>query len=175
MAGGGASRRRLIKRGFEGPSDSLYRAHPISQGSAMDEMCPYCQSQHLIKNGSAYGVPKWKCKDCGRQTSSKPPRGEPLWKKETAVLLYTLGLSMNAIAKQLGVSTLSILNWIRAHAATHAPRPQPEPGESVVVMELDELWHFLQKKRTSCGSGWLLIALANASSTGNVAIVMPPR
>ena len=104
----------------------------------------------MIKNGSAYGVPtrraapaKWKCKDCGRQTSFKPPRGEPLWKKETAVLLYTL--SMNAIAKQLGVSTPSILNWIRAHAATHAPRPQPEPGESVVVMELDELWHFLQK------------------------------
>jgi hypothetical protein len=82
---------------------------------------------------------------------------------------------MNAIAKQLGVSTPSILNWIRAHAATHAPRPQPDPGENVVVMELDELWHFLQKKRTSCGSGWLLIALANASSTGNVAIVMPPR
>src|SRR4051794_37970009 len=112
----------------------------------MDKICPYCQGQHLIKNGSAYGVPKWKCKDCLRQTSFKPPRGEPLWKKETAVLLYTLGLSMNAIAKQLGVSTPSILNWIRAHAATHAPRPQPEPGGSVVVMELDELWHFLQKK-----------------------------
>jgi hypothetical protein len=87
----------------------------------MDKICPYCQGQHLIKNGSAYGVPKWKCKDCGRQTSFKPPRGEPLWKKETAVLLYTLGLSMNAIAKQLGVSTPSILNWIRVHAATHAP------------------------------------------------------
>src|SRR3954452_23944162 len=119
----------------------------------MDKICPYCQSQHLIKNGSAYGVPtrraapaKWKCKDCLRQTSFKPPRGEPLWKKETAVLLCTLGLSMNAIAKQLGVSTPSILNWIRAHAARHAARPQPEPGESVVVMELDELWHFLQKR-----------------------------
>src|SRR5215212_8590350 len=128
----------------------------------MDKTCPYCQSQHLIKNGSAYGVPtrraapaKWKCKDCLRQTSFKPPRGEPLWKKETAVLLYTLGLSMNAIAKQLGVSAPSILNWIRAHAATHAPRPQPDPGESVVVMELDELWHFLQKTlaglRPACG------------------------
>jgi transposase-like protein len=76
----------------------------------MDKICPYCQSQYLIKNGSAYGVPKWKCKDCLRQTSFKPPRGEPLWKKETAVLLYTL--SMNAIAKHLGVSTPSILNWI---------------------------------------------------------------
>ena len=31
-------------------------------------------------------------------------------------------------------------------AATHAPRPQPEPGETVVVMELDELWHFLKKR-----------------------------
>src|SRR4051812_21509040 len=124
----------------------------------MDKICPYCQSQRLIKNGSAYGVPtrraapaKWKCKDCLRQTSFKPPRGEPLWKKETAVLLYTLGLSMNAIAKQLGVSTPSILNWIRAHAATHASRPQPEPGANVVVMELDELWHFLQKPSPACG------------------------
>ena len=139
----------------------------------MDKTCPYCQSEHLIKNGSSYGVPKWKCKDCGRQTSFKPPRGEPAWKKDTAVLLYTLGLSMNAIAQQLGVSTPSILNWIRAHAATQAPRPQPEPGEEVVVMELDELWHFLKKKRTNSGSGWLLIALADASLTGNAAIVMP--
>src|SRR4051794_39017245 len=114
----------------------------------MDKICPYCQSQHLIKNGSAYGVPKWKCKDCLRQTSFKPLRGEPLWKKETAVLLYTLGLLKNAIAKEAGFSTPSILNWNRAPAAKHAAGPQPEPGESVGLMELDELWHFLQKKRT---------------------------
>ena len=76
----------------------------------------------------------------------KPPRGEPAWKKDTAVLLYTLGLSMNAIGKLLGVSTPSILNWIRAHATSHTPRPQPEPGEAVVVMELDELWHFIKKR-----------------------------
>jgi len=105
----------------------------------------------------------------------KPPRGEPAWKKDTAVLLYTLGLSMNAMGKWLGVSTPSILNWIRAHATSHTPRPQPEPGEDVVVMELDELWHFIKKKRTSSGSGWLLIALAHDSWTGNAAIVMPPR
>ena len=62
---------------------------------------------------------------------------------------------MNAIAKQLGVSAPSILNRIRALAATHAPRPQPEPGESVVVMELDELWHFLQKKKNKL---WIWLA-----------------
>jgi transposase-like protein len=117
----------------------------------MERLCPYCQSDRLIKNGSAHGFPKWRRKSCGRQTSFKPPRGEPLWKKETAVLLYTLGLSMNAIAPLLGVSTPSILNWIRAHAHTQAPRPQPEPDTQVVVMELDELWHFVKKSEHTLG------------------------
>ncbi len=121
----------------------------------MDKTCPYCESRRLIKNGSSYGVPKWRCKDCGRQTSFKPPRGEPAWKKDTAVLLYTLGLSMNAIGKLLGVSTPSILNWIRAHATSQASRPQPEPDEDVVVMELDELWHFIKKKENKL---WIWLA-----------------
>lgn len=138
----------------------------------MERTCPYCQSGKLVKNGSVFGVPKWKCKDCRRQTSLKPPRGEPMWKKETAVLLYTMGLAMNAIAKIMGVSTPAVLKWIRSHADQHAPRPQPAAGEDVVVMELDELWHFVQKKRTSSGSGWLLIAMENASSIGNAAIAM---
>ena len=93
----------------------------------------------MIKNGSAYGVPKWKCKDCLRQTSFKPPRGEPLWKKETAVLLYTLGLSMNAIAKQLGVSTPStpeLVSELMPHSTRRA-RNQSRARAGVVVMELD--------------------------------------
>src|SRR4051812_33999686 len=148
----------------------------------MDKICPYCRSQNLIKNGSAYGVPtrraapaKWKCKDCLRQTSFKPPRGEPLWKKETAVLLYTLGLPMNAIAKQLGVSTPvdpeldpSSCGNARAAPSTRAGRERGCDGTGRTLA-------FPSKKRTSCGSGWLLIALANASSIGNVAVVMPPR
>src|SRR3954454_19753430 len=132
----------------------------------MDKICPYCQSQHLIKNGSAYGVPtrraapaKWQCKDCLRQTSCKLPRGEPLWKKETAVLLYTLGLPMNAIAKQLGVSTPvdpeldpSSCRNARAAPSTGAGRERGCDGTGRTLA-------FPSKKRTSCGSGWLLIAL----------------
>src|SRR3954451_18991760 len=144
----------------------------------MDKICPYCQGQHLIKNGSAYGVPtrraapaKWRCKDCLRQTSFKPPRGEPLWKKETAVLLYTLGLSMNAIAKQLGVSTPSILNWIRAHAATHAPSTRA--GRERGCDGTGRALAFPSKKKNKL---WIWLAFdRSASSTGNVAIVRPPR
>jgi transposase-like protein len=28
----------------------------------MEKTCPYCNSPTVIKNGSSYGVPKWKCK-----------------------------------------------------------------------------------------------------------------
>jgi hypothetical protein len=44
------------------------------------------------------------------------------------------GETLSGVAQALGV------------AATHAPRPQPQPGEDVVVMEVDELWHFVKKR-----------------------------
>jgi transposase-like protein len=36
-------------------------------------MCPQCQSDHVIKNGSATGKPKNQCKQCGYQFTSSPP------------------------------------------------------------------------------------------------------
>ena len=52
------------------------------------------------------------------------------------------GLSLNRIGKICGVSGQSVLNWIYNFAAKHAERPKPE-GQTV-ILELDELWHFLQ-------------------------------
>src|SRR3954454_11650307 len=55
----------------------------------------------------------------------------------------------------------------RAAPSTKAGRERGRDGTGRTLA-------FPSKKRTSCGSGWLLIALANASSIGNVAVVMPP-
>ena len=64
--------------------------------------CPYCGCHRLIKNGSTRGVPKWKCKSCGRQTSLRGRRAETDPEREKkqveAVLLYLSGLSLKAIA-----------------------------------------------------------------------------
>ena len=51
---------------------------------------------------------------------------------------------MNAIANHLNVSTQAILNWIRDFAKLN--QEKPVPGTAVVV-ELDELWHFIEKKK----------------------------
>ena len=96
----------------------------------------------------------------------------PLRVKVTAVLLYLSGLSMNRTAKLLGVSTPSVMTWIEQFAEVYAQKPEPE-GRAVVV-ELDEMWHFVKKRRTSSGSGRLGIVLQGEWLTGNAAVVTPP-
>jgi hypothetical protein len=45
------------------------------------------------------------------------------------------------------VSTPSVMTWIEQFAKDHAPKPEPE-GRALVI-ELDEMWHYLKKTRTA--------------------------
>ncbi len=121
----------------------------------MDERpnaCPACHGTVLIRSGHACGRQRWKCKGCGRQFTRTEPRGKPAALKRHAIELYCLGLSMNAIAKHIGVSAQTMLRWVRDHAQRHCPKPEPAAGSTAVV-ELDEIWHFVKKSPASCGSG----------------------
>ena len=114
--------------------------------------CPRCGAAALIKSGHACGRQRWRCKGCGLQFTRTTPRGMPAALKREAVELYCTGLSMNAIAKRFGVAAQSVLRWVRDHADRHCPRPEPD-GATACVVELDEVWHFVQKRPTSSGSG----------------------
>ena len=113
--------------------------------------CPACSGVRLIRSGHACGRQRWRCKGCGRQFTRTLPRGKPQAMKDEAVALYCTGLSMNATGKRLGVSVQSVMRWVRDHAGRCCPKPAPT-GDTAVV-ELDEVWHFVQKKPASSGSG----------------------
>ena len=131
--------------------------------------CPKCQSSKTIKNGKHLGRQRHRCKDCGFQFTRITPRGRPAIEKAMTITLYTMGLSLNAIARLFKVSTPAVLNWVRKFAEkTYA---KPEPREAVVV-ELDEMWHYLHEKKTNCGYGKLIVALPVNSLIGNVGIVI---
>ena len=133
--------------------------------------CKGCGGEEHVKNGFMKGLQRYRCKVCGLNFTDTPPRGMPLRVKVTAVLLYLSGLSMNRTAKLLGVSTPSVMAWIEQFAAAFAQKPGPE-GRAVVV-ELDEMWHFLKKSGTSSGSGRLGIVLQAEWLTGNAGVVTP--
>src|SRR3954449_1153633 len=103
--------------------------------------CKGCGGEEHVRNGFMRGKQRYRCEACGLNFTDTPPRGMPLRVKVEAVLLYLSGLSMNRTAKLLGVSTPSVQAWIERFAEVHARKPEPE-GRAVVV-ELDEMWHFL--------------------------------
>src|SRR4051812_43041460 len=90
------------------------------------------------------GKQRYRGRGWGLTFPNPPRRGMPLRVKVTAVLLYVSGLSMNRTAKLLGVSTPSVMTWIERFAEVYAQKPEPE-GRALVI-ELDEMWHFLKKK-----------------------------
>ena len=134
--------------------------------------CKRCGGEKHVRNDLMRGKQRYRCKACGLNFTDTPPRGMPLAMKVTAVLLYLSGLSMNRTAKLLGVSTPSVMAWIERFAEVYAQKPEPE-GRAIVV-ELDEMWHFLKKSGTSSGSGRLGIVLQGAWLTGNAGVVTPP-
>ena len=134
--------------------------------------CKRCGAEEHVRNGLMRGKQRYRCKACGLNFTDTPPRGMPLAMKVTAVLLYVSGLSMNRTAKLLGVSTPTVMAWIERFAEVHAQKPEPE-GRAVVV-ELDEMWHYLKKSGTSSGSGRPGIVLRGEWLTGSAAVVTPP-
>jgi transposase len=132
--------------------------------------CPKCTHRHVVKAGKARGQQRWLCRGCGYQFTRTTPRGRPLWQKSLAVFLYCHGISMNALGKMFGVHASSVLQWIRRFAVAH--NAKPEPIGKAIVLEVDEMWHFLKKNGTNSGSGRLWIVLQATSLTGSVGVVM---
>ncbi len=138
----------------------------------MEVCCKRCGSAEHVKNGLMRGKQRYLCKACGLTFTDTPARGKPLALKAAAVLLYVSGLSMNRTAKLLGVSTPTVQAWLEQFAQAYAQKPEPE-GRAVVI-ELDEMWHYLKKSQSRSGSGKLGIVLQVSWWTGNAAVVTRP-
>jgi transposase-like protein len=111
--------------------------------------CKHCGSASFVRNGMASGHQRYRCKACGRNFTATPGRGKPPAMRALAVLLYALGnVSQGMIAKLLGVSHVAVYKWIRA-AGEDAPAPAAPPEDNIV--QIDEMWHFVDGKKQGLG------------------------
>jgi transposase len=74
--------------------------------------------------------------------------GYPDDMRRQAVELYIDGLNFRRIARILEISHQTVANWVKAHADT-LPDSPPIPADDVEVEELDELFTFVERKKTS--------------------------
>ena len=103
----------------------------------------------FVKNGIVRGLQRYRCRECGGNFTDTPRRGKPATMKAPAVLLYGMGsMSYGMIARLFGVSEVAVFKWIRKAAPT---LPEPTTPAEVKIVQLDEMWHFVNGKKQVLG------------------------
>jgi len=132
--------------------------------------CNKCGSIENVKAGFNHGRQRYKCKTCGRQFTQEQDKNAE--NRAKALYLYIVGLSMNSIARMMKVAPSTVLYWVRNFALRAYEKPVPK-GE--VVIELDEMWHFLVSKKTNFGCGRDIAAVPVSWLNGNAETEAPPH
>ena len=115
--------------------------------------CPSCkQDHHVIKSGlNRTGSQRYRCQACRHYFTPVPkPEGYDLALRKHALQLYLEGTSFRAIGRLLGVHHQSVSNWV-THAANALPATVTDTTPSETI-ELDELYTFVQQKKTKSTS-----------------------
>ena len=137
--------------------------------------CKGCHGELIVKNGFVRGKQRYRCKLCSLNFISGDARTSPqvAMKKALCVLLYGLGkASFNMLGKLLNHSPALIYRWVRE---AMEKLDEPDISSSVQEIEFDEMWHFVQSKKTKFGSSKRWIAAVGEPSPGLRAIVMLQR
>ncbi len=100
------------------------------------------------------GRQRYKCKFCGCNYTRSGRHRIDRDIRIRCIQLYLEGVGFRGISRLMGVSHVIIQHWVKELGdKIEQFRPQTGEIETVSVMELDEMWHFIQKKQTNVGSG----------------------
>lgn len=120
--------------------------------------CTQCNSIDIIKNGKDYkGSQKFHCNACGYYGTlgAKPRYSEEM--KEMVIRAYFERVSMEGIKRIFGVDPGTLASWLKDRGEKLPELEETlEEARSDDVLELDELWSYVQKKDNK---RWIWIAL----------------
>lgn len=136
--------------------------------------CKKCKSKNYVKAGFVREKQRYKCKKCGCHFTNTT-QGVSIEKKRLAVQLYLEGVGFRGIGRIIKVSNVAVMKWMKNLANTieninKNENPIREPEGEIKIMELDEMWHFIGKKKEKPGSGWLLIEIVKSLDGQSVVV-----
>jgi len=128
--------------------------------------CKNCKTEQVVKSGKVRGKQRYKCKECGYNfvMGDERTNAKIIALKALCVLLYSLAKgSYNMMGKIFGRNRSLIYRWIR-EAGLNTEEPSID-GE-ITQIEIDEMWHFVESKKTNFGSSRPLTVAAGELSPG---------
>ena len=122
--------------------------------------CPKCQNSKIIKSGIVNNKQRYRCKKCNYFfTVNKIGKKIDSYYVTKALQLYLEGLSYREIERILGVSHVTISNWIKAF---NIKKPcQTDYHPTYKVFNHVELLEYLSNKESLSGAGVVITALGD--------------
>lgn len=111
--------------------------------------CAKCGSVEYRKNGKTKGKQRYRCVICGYNFTNMHGRGYPPEMKLQALRMYTENVGLRSIGRLLGVDVATVMHWVRDEGRKLMEQIRgavPESLEGMDIIEIDEMWHYTQKK-----------------------------
>ena len=123
-------------------------------------ICPKCDSAEATKSGVINERQRFKCRTCGyHYTVAKVGREVDSYYVIKALQLYIEGVSYREIERLLGVSHVSVMNWVKKYGVK-APR-HPDYHPTYKILNHKELADFFQQPANLKGAGMVVTELGD--------------
>ncbi|MFD1553435.1 hypothetical protein DNU06_07125 [Putridiphycobacter roseus] len=122
--------------------------------------CPNCNATKFIKSGVIKGRQRYKCKICNYYfTVGKLGKQIDDYYVNKALQLYLEGLTYREIERILGVSHVSILNWVKKYKIKRPINSKYHP--TYKILNAEELGKYFTDSKNIKGSGVIVTELGD--------------
>jgi transposase-like protein len=118
----------------------------LPSATTLIESCPRCQCKTFTKNGKDNSKQRYRCKQCAYNfTMAKRQPGIDQHYVALCLKLYLEGMGFRAIERVVGVSHVSVMNWVKKYSKvlTHVV----EQEKQLSAVEFDELCSYVGSKK----------------------------
>ncbi|MCX8147903.1 IS1/IS1595 family N-terminal zinc-binding domain-containing protein [Thermaurantimonas aggregans] len=123
--------------------------------SKIQSPCPRCQSTQVVKAGVVSERQRYKCKSCGYYyTVAKMGKTIDDYYIIKGLQLYLEGLSYREIERLLGVSHVTVMNWVKKYGVKKLEDIRYHP--SYKILSHAELKDFIAEKESIKGHGLII-------------------
>lgn len=122
--------------------------------------CPKCQHQEVVKSGVVKGRQRYQCKKCLYSfTVFKDGKNIDPYYVIKALQLYIEGVSLREIERLIGVSHVSVINWVKKYKIQAPENREYRP--TYKVLKHAELIEYLSNRETIKDSGMIITELGD--------------
>jgi transposase-like protein len=122
--------------------------------------CPKCNSSDYVKSGVVKERQRYRCKSCGYFfTVLKQGKSIDPYYVVKALQLYIEGVTLREIERILGVSHVSVMNWVKQYKVLRPESPDYHP--TYKVLSHSELISFLSQRDQLREAGCMITELGD--------------